>query len=1030
MKRGSMVEEIRVNSLRMPVLLVCFFVSGVAGLIYEVLWEKYLALYVGSTGLAQIIVLATFMGGLALGSHFLGRFADHARNSIRFYAILEFGIGIYALLFDRIFFANRELFIWIVKMTGLSASGLVMAKVVASSASILLPAFLMGGTLPAMAKCLIHEPASVGPRIARLYFLNSLGAVFGCLLAGFFLIRVYGLQFAMVIGSLMNIAAGIAAFAVLGESDTDKRNRIYNIETVSSELEESGKWSAGVILTCAGLSGAVSMMYEVAWIRLLTLVLGASTYSFSLMLATFILGLSIGGLVLSLRKSLSGYAVVFGVTEILVGVSVLMTLPLYVKLPYIFNQIACSFSREAATFGLYEFCKFFLCAIVMLVPTILQGMTLPAATKVLTSEVRSLGRSVGVVFAVNTVGTLAGVILAGFVCLPVMGIKGTLEAAILLNGFIGITVLAVVKGAGFKRPAVIVSLIIMFAAWTWYGLHMGSWDRDVLSYGTYRSRQRLASYSELTDMVKDRKTLFYRDGVDATVAVQDITTPMRQRILVINGKVDATTSGDMPTQKMVAHLPMLCHKGAEDVLVVGVGSGATIGGVLAYDVKHIDVVEISRDVIEASRQFETINGRYWEDPRVNVVWEDAKTYLQVTERKYDVIISEPTNPWIVGVAGVFSKEYFEICRDHLRQGGLFVQWIQGYELEDSTFFMMLETFSGVFPCYTMWNPTHSDTVLVGASVPYGPDLQKMQELTARLPVLADLRIIGIESLLPILGMQMRDNAGRYSHVEWTGAVHSDFFPVLEYAAARGFFVGSQADGARWLDLRSQSPVNSSLWLQQYLKNRTPAISEFRNCYELAVADRGLNSAQALLWASLWQRIHSGDHEARIAVAEQIGANHDVILARIGRPSEGKKSYADQKLWCKFTFEDYAARRNCMNDAGAAGIAGEFQHVAESERGRKDSDILRWCGELMYDLGRYDDAVRYLEPSLTIIAGNDNAGRERDDVADVLVRALLAGKDAEKARRLHASIFKAAKPSLKAMLIGAQIDATITSQTEK
>ena len=344
--------------------------------------------------------------------------------------------------------------------------------------------------------------------------------------------------------------------------------------------------------------------------------------------------------------------------------------------------------------------------------------------------------------------------------------------------------------------------------------------------------------------------------------------------------------------------------------------------------------------------------------------------------------------------------------------------------------MMLETFSGIFPYYTMWNPTRSDTVLVGAIEPYGPDLKNMKDIASRSPVRADLKIVGIESILPILGMQMRDNADRYSHVAWTGAIHSDFFPVLEYAAARGFFVGSQAEGVKRLDLRSQSPVNAGIWLQKYLKEYSPSSSELKNCYALSITDRGLNSRQALCWASLWFRLYPDDHEARIAVTEQINTSHDTVLHNIGRPSVGKKSYVDQKLWCKFAFEDYVTKRNCLDPAAAADVIDDFRIVSESVEGRKDADILRWCGEIMYDLGRYDDAVKYLEPSARIIAGLPGRRGEFDDVATLLIRALLAKGDAARAHELFVELFRSVKSNLKVTLIGAEIDAAIALRVVK
>ena len=657
----------RSTRIRASALYVCFLISGVAGLIYEILWAKYLALFLGSTGWAQVIVLATFMGGLALGSHFLGSRADRVANPLKFYVFLELAIGCYALvLFKPALAASHWLFIELARFTQLGSGNLIAAKVTASVLSIILPTFLMGGTLPTLGRHMVRSLQGVGPKIARLYFLNSLGGVVGCLLAGFYLIQALGLEFSMITAGMLSILAGLIAFATFPMEEPAPETTPEPDMPNATPGPSMNRWAVGLLLACVSLSGAVSMMYEVAWIRLLTLVLGSSTYSFSLMLATFILGLSLGGLLLSLRKRTTGYGVIFGLSEVGVALTVLIMLPFYMKLPYLFNQLASSLSREPSTFALYQLCKFFLCALVMIIPTILQGVTLPAATKLLTPNVLALGRRVGLVFAINTIGTVIGVVFAGFWGLPNLGIKGTLELAVALNALVGIAVLLTNWPALAHRRALALATACLVIVGVWYMFGMGPWDKQVLSAGIYRTRQRIPSYASLVEEANTRRTVFYRDGIDATIAVQDVERPIAERILVINGKVDASTKGDLATQKMIGHLPLMIKPQTDQVLIVGVGSGATIGSVLAHDVQQVEVVEISRDIIEASRLFETVNGRYWEDPRAKVYWEDAKTFLQLTDRHYDTIISQPTNPWIAGVAGVFSKEYFEACRQQLK----------------------------------------------------------------------------------------------------------------------------------------------------------------------------------------------------------------------------------------------------------------------------------------------------------------------------------------------------------------------------
>ncbi|MFH0952713.1 MAG: hypothetical protein V1873_00105 [Verrucomicrobiota bacterium] len=1003
-------------------LYFCFFVSGVAGLIYEVLWAKYLALYVGSTGLAQVIVLATFMGGLALGSQLLGGLADRVGNPLRFYAFLELGIGGYALVFDRMFVVGRDVFIAVVRASGLSAGGLAGGKILACVLSILLPTFLMGGTLPALGRYMARTMAGVGPRISRLYFLNSLGAVFGCLLAGFYLVGEFGLQFSIISGAVLNILVGLVALAVAAQ------DRKAAAPAPAAEAAEAGeaipRWATAILLAAVGLSGAVSMMYEVGWIRLLTLVLGSSTYSFSLMLAAFILGLAIGSFLLSLRKRTTGYALIFGLTEAGVGLSVLLMLPLYIKLPYWFNQIASSLSREPATFGLYQFCTFFLCAAVMIVPTILQGVTLPAAIKVLVPDVRRLGRRVGYAYAINTVGTLLGSAGTGFLALPFLGIKGTLELAVGLNTALALAVLATERQPRLRRRGLAVTALAAAAVWAGYAFTMGPWDQQVLSAGVYRTRERIPSFRRLLEEASKSKTLFYRDGVDATIAVQDSAGLFPERKLVINGKVDASTVGDMPTQKTMAYLPLLLHPKPEQVFIVGIGSGATIGSVLAFEgVNRVDVVELSRDVIEASRLFDSVNGRYWEDPRVRVYWEDAKTFLQITDRKYDVIISEPTNPWIAGIAGVFSKEYFGSCRERLAPGGFFVQWIQGYELEDAAFFLILETFSSVFPYYTLWNPTQTDTVLVGSPDPYGPDFGRMEARLRAPGVQRDLESLGIHSLLPFLGFQMADHASKRWDVPWLGVVHSDFFPVLEYLAPRGFFIGGHADAIKWLDRRTQSPANARLWIQDYLKGRHVSRDDYEQCFQFALKYPSLLPAAAV-WARQWARDYPGDAEAETAALETSPATYEgPVEQSLAAPSRAHPTWGlvAGKARCRLGMKDYLARRNLLESGAAESLLASVRGVMKQYPNERDPDLFRWRGQLEYDLGLYDAAVTSLRTALNLFRDVPARQDDKIDTGELLCNALLALGDPRRAVAACDEFLAPYSGELKVVLIRSRLE---------
>ena len=954
----------------MPAIYACFIASGVAGLVYEVLWAKYLALYIGSTSSAQVIVLATFMGGLALGSQLLGKLADRTPEPLRLYAFLEFGIGVYALLFDALFPVGRGLFLATAQAAGVGAGALALGKILGCALSILLPTILMGGTFPAMSRFLIRRTDQAGPTLSRLYFLNALGAAFGCLLAGFFLIQAFGLKFTLVIGAMLNITAGLVTLAIqrAGSVGSAAPGPAAESETAATPAENAPLPRGTVILILTGLfvSGAVSMIYEVAWIRFLTLVLGGSTYAFCLMLATFIFGLSLGSFLLSFRKKESGYLGIFGLSTLGVGLCVLLMLPVYLRVPYWFNQIACSLSRDTHTFPLYLSAQAAICFLVMLLPTILQGITFPAGIKALVASTRGLGGNIGRAYAVNTIGTVVGSAGAGYLLLPWLGLQHTFEAAIILNVALGLALLLRARETAAWRRTAALALCAVLAAGSLHLAGYAAWDNRVLGVGAYRIRERCADMATFVRQATEgRKILFHRDGIDASVSVLEMNSAPPQRSLIVNGKADASTALDMPTQKLLGHLPMLLHPAPKRVLVVGIGSGCTVGAVLSHPgVTRVDVVEINPDIVPASHCFAEVNGRYWEDPRVRIHVEDAKTFLQLSSEPYDVIISEPTNPWIAGVAGVFSREFFETCRGHLRPDGLFTQWIQSYELEDATFFLMHETVTSVFPFYTLWNMVRTDTCLVCAPNAYAPDFPRMEARLRAPAVAADLAQINLRNLTTLLCMQSANHAGDGRFTPWFGTEHSDFFPILDYIAPCGVFTGTNAVGAMsFFDQRNETAANSNGWLHAYLAAHPPDAEELKQVSAHFEHYRSVWGQLPFYCAEAWLARAPDSMDAWAAYLRTAPASRKK-LCRDGteQPSAAilrQLPYRELKHQLGQKVNECMSHKNPFLPAtGTQTAALEFM-ASLRERfpgdAAKDPDLLAWQGFLAYDQGRHQQA---------------------------------------------------------------------------
>ncbi|MBM3335512.1 fused MFS/spermidine synthase, partial [Candidatus Sumerlaeota bacterium] len=386
------------------------------------------------------------------------------------------------------------------------------------------------------------------------------------------------------------------------------------------------------------------------------------------------------------------------------------------------------------------------------------------------------------------------------------------------------------------------------------------WDTNVLCSGIYRQRGRLPSFKAMLDMLAERDAIaYYKDGVDASIAVVD---SQGSRSLLINGKPDASDSADMSTQILLSHYPLLTRPNCREALVIGLGSGVSVGSALKFPVEHVDVVEISSEVKEAAIEyFADVNSHFADDPRVTIHLEDAKTFLQVTPKVYDVIISEPTNPWIAGVAGLFSKEFFQTCREHLAPDGLVIQWMHVYELEDAALMSVLRTFTDAFPYFVIWNMNRYDIALMGSPGPFTPDFAWMEKQVARAEVAGDLKRIGIEHPLALLDTQMFVSTTEPSDLFRHGIVNSDIRPYLEYSAPVGFFAGSHALGIKSLDMRAWTTQTRSLWIDQYRPAQPPTSEQFASFHGRWSKIGSLCNGEMADWADRWRDAYPDDPKA-------------------------------------------------------------------------------------------------------------------------------------------------------------------------
>ncbi|MFI5345049.1 MAG: fused MFS/spermidine synthase [Elusimicrobiota bacterium] len=761
------------------------FISGAAGLIFEVLWARRLALLFGSTALAQTLVLAVFLGGLSAGSALLGRRADRAASAARFYSLLE----------------------WAVAALGLAAPFLLRSADGAAGrplavAALFAQAFLMGGTIPALCRAAGGD-AQGG--VGRVYAANSAGAAAGALAAAFLVVPALGLEWGFAAAAALNILAALGAGLAPQSAPAPARTG-PGARTIALD--------PAVVQCVVFVSGFTALTYEIAWTRLLALVLGSSVYSFAEMLAAFIAGAALGSWIVSTSAfRRRDPASLLGLALLGAGVAVLAALPLCDKLPILQVILRTRFGYDARAFYAFEAVKFALCLVPMLLPAVGLGMTLPLAARLLDGGGR--GGDVGKVFAANTAGNVLGA-LTGWLVLPWLGAEGILRSGTTVFVVLGAAVLWT-SAAPFARrrawAAAGLTALIAYRAW------LPRWDMTLLGQGFFRSRPNftLKSYADYLSVFGGLvENVYARDDREATVTVSRFKGGVLA--LKVNGKSDASSGPDMRTQILLGELPLILKPGAQDALVVGWGSGVTAGSMLSHPLAHLDAVELIPAVVDASRFFDAENGGARADPRLNLRIEDAKSFLARDGRRYDVIVSEPSNPWMAGVGDLFSVQFYRRARARLAPGGVMAQWFHSYEMDDALFALVLRTFASSFPHVTLWSVADNDLIIIGSDAPLDPDFQAM-ERESRLPaVRRDLARADVNYLTTLLAAQSASERTA-AELKGAGPLNEELRPRLEYAAPKAFFLAATAGSVAARDDRDDARRREDLLLAAYLKSR-------------------------------------------------------------------------------------------------------------------------------------------------------------------------------------------------------------------
>ncbi len=758
-------------------LIGVFALSGLSGLIYESIWTHYIKLFLGHAAYAQTLVLAIFMGGMAFGSWFASRQSARWANLLAAYALVEGLIGVFGLLFHGSFVHVADLtYDRLLPWVGSTAAAQAIKWTLA--AGFILPqSVMLGMTFPLMSGAVLRRfPLQPGSSLATLYFANSIGAAAGVLASGFWLIKQVGLPGTIQTAGLINIVLGLFVWLIC----RDQAEVRYPAVARADETPALGRY-VGLMLGVAFVTGMASFLYEIAWIRGLSLVLGSSTHSFELMLSAFILGLAFGGLWVRGRIDRMPSPTSFlGRMQVIMGLLALATLPLFNSTFDLMQAILSVLPRTAQGYTQFHIASHALCLLVMLPATFCAGTTLPLMTYILIR--RGEGeRAIGLVYAANTLGAIFGVLIAVHVLIEPLGVKGVIWVGAALDMGVG---LLLAERPRLRAPAFAVPAVVSVLA---LGLVLAFVDLDPrrLASGVYR-------YGQAT--VSDRATLVYlKHGKTATVSL--VHFPDGVATISTNGKADAGVqidggppSSDEQTMVLAGALGLMSHPDPRTAAIIGFGSGLTSHVMLStLQLERLDTIEIEPRMVEAARGFGARVGKAFTDPRSHIYIEDAKTFFSTHQRRYDLIVSEPSNPWVSGVSSLFSQEFYRRIADSLAPDGLFLQWVQLYEIDPAIMASIMKALGAQFSDYVAYKPDGSDLLILAKKEGKVPPLQAAALSDPGLAT--ELARVNITALQELHARRVGSKCLLDSSFQsYPVPVNSDYFPFVDQNAERVRFL--------------------------------------------------------------------------------------------------------------------------------------------------------------------------------------------------------------------------------------------------
>lgn len=754
------------------IVILIFLFSGVSGLIYEVLWTRMFSLVLGTTVYAIATVLGVYMGGLALGSWFFGKIVDRpGANGLRIYAWLEGAVGVFAFILPLLIGLSDQIYRLLWPLLSQSFAGLMALRLILVVIILIIPTTLMGGTLPALSRYLVRTRGRSGREIGTLYAVNTLGAVIGCFITGFFLIELLGVRMTLTTAALLNLTVALVAFYLSGRAQL-KAPKIQTQKTKPKKTKrielktEYSPFQIKAVLWLFAVSGFTALALEVLWTRSLMYFVNIDTWAFTAMLTAFLGGIGVGSLIMArfaqkIRRPLTALALV----EILIGITAALSIPLF-GLLHSASSPEILFASSGNSLLSQIISKLSCSFLIMLAPTLLMGAAFPIVCRIYVGDRQEVGHRTGNLYALNTIGAILGSVGAGFVLLPLMGnIQRSILLASSLYTVIGLLllVLTVEGGRARIRAKVFVAtgLVALFL------INILFSGQPVIKISRF--------FKEQPGLFK---LLYFREGPDASLSVLEKANGTRE--LNINGQSTAFTNYmDMQVHRMLSHLPILLHPNPQKVLIIGFGLGSTVWGCCQHsEVERVDVVELLKDEKNTAPFFDEVNHGVLNHPKLEFIQGDGRNYLLATREKYDVISSNAIHPRYS--ANLYTVDFYQLCREKMTPDGIICAWMTQNSLVDVEWRMLCRSFTEIFPYSSLWycNPQHF--CLIGSMKPLTIDFQNFEKRIAVDEVASDLKESNLENPFVFVNRYMFGDE-KLQHYLAGSPLNTDDKPLVEFA---------------------------------------------------------------------------------------------------------------------------------------------------------------------------------------------------------------------------------------------------------